>query len=74
MILGIYMMKKSKLTSEEIKARKKASIKKVIEKRKYLGIAAKQFFIHKSLFKEAELLMQPLIEKTKQIIKERPIE
>ena len=44
------------------------SVLYINEKRKANGIAAKQFFIHKSLFKEAEELMAPIIAKSKEIV------
>ena len=56
---------KVKLTAEEIKANRAAASKRTLEKRKAKGIAAKQFFIHKSLFKEAEEAMKPILEKSK---------
>ena len=43
--------KRVKLTPEEAKASRAAAAKRILEKRKAKGIAAKQFFIHKSLFK-----------------------
>lgn len=58
---------KVKLTAEEIKANRAAASKRTLEKRKAKGIAAKQFFIHKSLFKEAEEIMKPILEKSKAI-------
>ena len=57
-----------KLTVEEAKANRAAAPKRILEKRKANGIAAKQFFIHKSLFKEAEEAMAPIIAKSKEII------
>ena len=57
-----------KLTPEEAKANRAAAAKRILEKRKANGIAAKQFFIHKSLFKEAEELMAPIIAKSKEIV------
>lgn len=57
-----------KLTPEEAKANRAAAAKRILEKRKANGIAAKQFFIHKSLFKEAEEAMAPIIAKSKEII------
>ena len=54
-----------KLTPEEAKANRAAAAKRILEKRKANGIAAKQFFIHKSLFKEAEEVMKPILEKSK---------
>lgn len=57
-----------KLTAEEAKANRAAAAKRILEKRKANGIAAKQFFIHKSLFKEAEELMAPIIAKSKEIV------
>lgn len=57
-----------KLTAEEAKANRAAAAKRILEKRKANGIAAKQFFIHKSLFKEAEEAMAPIITKSKEIV------
>lgn len=57
-------------TPEEIKAARVAASRKTLEKRKAKGIAAKQFFIHKSLFKEAEEAMKPILEKSKALITE----
>ena len=57
-----------KLTAEEAKANRAAAAKRILEKRKANGIAAKQFFIHKSLFKEAEEVMVPIIAKSKEIV------
>lgn len=57
-----------KLTAEEAKANRAAAAKRILEKRKANGIAAKQFFIHKSLFKEAEEAMAPIIAKSKEIV------
>ena len=57
-----------KLTAEEAKANRAAAAKRILEKRKANGIAAKQFFIHKSLFKEAEEVMAPIIAKSKEIV------
>lgn len=57
-----------KLTAKEAKANRAAAAKRILEKRKANGIAAKQFFIHKSLFKEAEELMAPIIAKSKEIV------
>ena len=57
-----------KLTPEEAKANRAAAAKRTLEKRKANGIAAKQFFIHKSLFKEAEEVMAPIIAKSKAIV------
>lgn len=57
-----------KLTPEEAKANRAAAAKRTLEKRKANGIAAKQFFIHKSLFKEAEEVMAPIIAKSKEIV------
>ncbi len=61
---------KVKLTAEEIKANRAAASKRTLEKRKAKGIAAKQFFIHKSLFKEAEEIMKPILEKSKALTAE----
>lgn len=61
---------KVKLTVEEIKANRAAASKRTLEKRKAKGIAAKQFFIHKSLFKEAEEIMKPILEKSKALTAE----
>lgn len=61
---------KVKLTAEEIKANRAAASKRTLEKRKAKGIAAKQFFIHKSLFKEAEEVMKPILEKSKALTAE----
>lgn len=60
--------KRIKLTPEQIKINKALAAKKTLEKRKANGIAAKQFFIHKSLFKKAEEVMQPIIEESKRIV------
>ena len=60
--------KRVKLTPEEAKASRAAAAKRILEKRKANGIAAKQFFIHKSLFKEAEEAMAPIIAKSKEIV------
>lgn len=57
-----------KLTAEEVRASRSAAAKRILEKRKANGIAAKQFFIHKSLFKEAEEVMAPIIAKSKEIV------
>lgn len=57
-----------KLTPEEAKANRAAAAKRTLEKRKAKGIAAKQFFIHKSLFVEAEEVMKPILEKSKAIV------
>lgn len=57
-----------KLTPEEAKANRAAAAKRTLEKRKANGIAAKQFFIHKSLFKEAEEVMAPIIAKSKELV------
>ena len=57
-----------KLTPEEVKANRAAAAKRTLEKRKANGVAAKQFFIHKSLFKEAEEIMAPIIAKSKELI------
>ena len=57
-----------KLTVEEAKANRAAAAKRILEKRKANGIAAKQFFIHKSLFKEAEEVMAPIIAKSKELV------
>ena len=46
-----------KLTPEEAKVNRAAN-----------GVAAKQFFIHKSLFKEAEEIMAPILAKSKEIV------
>ena len=54
-----------KLSPEQVKANRAAASKRTLEKRKAKGIAAKQFFIHKSLFKEAEEVMKPILEKSK---------
>ena len=61
---------KVKLTAEEIKANRAAASKRTLEKRKAKGIAAKQFFIHKSLFKVAEEVMKPILEKSKALTAE----
>lgn len=65
---------KVKLTAEEIKANRAAASKRTLEKRKAKGIAAKQFFIHKSLFKEAEEVMKPILEKSKALTAEAKAE
>ena len=57
-----------KLTPEEAKANRAAAAKRTLEKRKANGIAANQFFIHKSLFKEAEEAMAPIIAKSKELV------
>ena len=57
-----------KLTPEEAKANRAAAAKRTLEKRKANGVAAKQFFIHKSLFKEAEEIMAPILAKSKEIV------
>ena len=57
-----------KLTPEETKANRAAAAKRTLEKRKANGVAAKQFFIHKSLFKEAEEIMAPILAKSKEIV------
>ena len=57
-----------KLTPEEVKANRAAAAKRTLEKRKANGVAAKQFFIHKSLFKEAEEIMAPIIAKSKELV------
>ena len=59
---------KVKLTPEEAKANRAAAAKRTLEKRRANGIAAKQFFIHKSLFKEAEEIMAPIIAKSKELV------
>lgn len=56
-----------KLTAEEIKANRAAAARRTLEQRKAKGVAAKQFFIHKSLFAEAEEAMKPILEKSKAI-------
>lgn len=56
-----------KLTAEEVKANRAAAARRTLEKRKAKGVAAKQFFIHKSLFAEAEEVMKPILEKSKAI-------
>lgn len=56
-----------KLTAEEVKANRAAAARRTLEKRKAKGVAAKQFFIHKSLFVEAEEVMKPILEKSKAI-------
>lgn len=61
---------KVKLTPEQVKANRAAAAKKISEKRKAQGVAAKQFFIHKSLFAEAEEIMAPLIAKSKALVGE----
>ena len=60
-----------KLTPEEVKINRAAAAKRTLEKRKANGVAAKQFFIHKSLFKEAEEVMAPILAKSKAIILEQ---
>ena len=60
--------KRAKLTPEEIKANRAAAAKRTLAKRKAKGLAAKQFFIHKSLFVEAEEAMKPILEKSKAIV------
>lgn len=57
-----------KLSAEEVKANRAAAAKRTLEKRKANGVAAKQFFIHKSLFKEAEEIMAPILAKSKEIV------
>ena len=57
-----------KLSPEQVKANRAAAARRTLEKRKAKGIAAKQFFIHKSLFKEAEEVMAPIIAKSKEIV------
>ena len=57
-----------KLTPEEAKANRAAAAKRTLEKRKANGVAAKQFFIHKSLFKEAEEIMAPILAKSKELV------
>lgn len=57
-----------KLTPEEVKANRAAAAKRTLEKRKANGVAAKQFFIHKSLFKEAEEIMAPILAKSKELV------
>lgn len=57
-----------KLTPEEVKANRAAAAKRTLEKRKANGVAAKQFFIHKSLFKEAEEIMVPILAKSKELV------
>lgn len=59
---------KVKLSPEQVKANRAAAAKRTLEKRKAKGIAAKQFFIHKSLFVEAEEVMKPILEKSKTIV------
>lgn len=56
------------LTPEEVKANRAAAAKRTLEKRKANGVAAKQFFIHKSLFKEAEEIMAPILAKSKELV------
>jgi hypothetical protein len=56
------------MTDEEKKAARKVSAAKVLVNRKNAGVAAKQFFIHKSLFAEAEAIMAPILAKSKEII------
>jgi hypothetical protein len=56
------------LTPEERKARRQDAAKKILEKRQNQGVAAKQFFIHKSLFKKAEEVMAPIIAESKALI------
>ena len=60
-----------KLTPKEAKANRAAAAKRTLEKRKANGVAAKQFFIHKSLFKEAEEVMAPILAKSKAIVLEQ---
>ena len=57
-----------KLSAEEIKINRAAAAKRTLEKRKANGVAAKQFFIHKSLFKEAEEIMAPILAKSKELV------
>ena len=57
-----------KLSPEQVKANRAAAARRTLEKRKAKGIAAKQFFIHKSLFTEAEEVMKPILEKSKAIV------
>lgn len=57
-----------KLSAEEIKVNRAAAAKRTLEKRKANGVAAKQFFIHKSLFKEAEEIMAPILAKSKELV------
>lgn len=59
--------KREPLTPEQVKAHRAAAAKRTLEKRKFKGIAAKQFFIHKSLFKKAEEIMQPILEESKRL-------
>lgn len=58
---------KVKLSPEQVKANRAAAARRTLERRKAKGIAAKQFFIHKSLFVEAEEAMKPILEKSKAI-------
>lgn len=60
--------KRVHLTPEEKKEKRTIAAKKTLEKRKAKGIAAKQFFIHKSLFAEAEEIMKPILEKSKALV------
>ena len=57
-----------KLTPEEAKANRAAAAKRTLEKGKANGVADKQFFIHKSLFKEAEEIMAPILAKSKELV------
>ena len=57
-----------KLSAEEIKVNRAAAAKRTLEKRKANGVAAKQFFIHKSIFKEAEEIMAPILAKSKELV------
>lgn len=65
---NVVKTEKVKLSPEQIKANRAAAAKRTLEKRKAKGIAAKQFFIHKSLFIEAEEVMKPILEKSKAIV------
>lgn len=58
---------KVKLSPKQVKANRAAAARRTLERRKAKGIAAKQFFIHKSLFVEAEEAMKPILEKSKAI-------
>lgn len=65
---NVVKTEKVKLSPEQVKANRAAAARRTLEKRKAKGIAAKQFFIHKSLFVEAEEVMKPILEKSKAIV------
>ena len=61
---------RKKMTEEEKAVKRRAASQRTYLKRKEQGLAAKQFFIHRSLFDEAIEAMKPILEKTKAILAE----